>query len=283
MVRPFLSLLLAGAATGAGLVTEWIGAGLQVVGAGGAKQDGSSPALAVAGMALVGLGAFSLALHWVGPLVVGSIVAVLGAFAVGVPLGNPILGGTLNPVFEIVGMLRGLDDRLGDASSLFFFTGCALVLGVFLAGGALAVRTRRISSRGGSTAVAASSSLGGLALVLGCGLLIFAGGHFATSVLTMYRYDVLDTVLLLAGSLLAGIGALSLRWSSFGAIVAGCLLAVGGLAGFLQPDAFPFEFGGAALFRYGLVALAGFAILGTAVAGLVPEPRRAVSASAIAL
>jgi hypothetical protein len=233
--------------------------------------DAGALLLTFAGILLLAVAALSLAIHWVGVIVVGAIHALLGMLALVVPLGNPFGGGIFSPVFQISGMLTSLDQTLGDGSRVFFFSGTALVVGAFLVGAALGVRSRRLAGPSRPKAVAVSSALGALALLAASALLVVAGGDFVRQILVMFRYDAALAALTVAAGLLAGLGGLLLRWSSIGAIAVGALLLAAGILFFASPSTMPGS-PGAIIWSYGLAMVAGATFLAAAAGGTLRGP-----------
>ena len=275
MARPFLSLLLAGVASTAGLALTWTGAfqySLMAT-AYGLEPDPGAAALALVGVVLLGVAAWSLAVHWVGALVVGSVHALLGLLALVVPFGNPFGGGIFSPVFQITRMLTTIDRSISEGATIFYFSGTALVVGAFLAGAALGIRSRRLSGWSSRKAVALSSSVGGVLLLAASVLLVVAGGQFAQAIFQVMRYDGLLAALTVVAGVLAGVAGLLLRWSSLGAFLLGAVVLVTGAVLFLVPAAqgYPGRLVGA----YGLVMVAGVTFVGAALGGLA-RPRTEV-------
>src|SRR5690606_16760043 len=124
-------------------------------------------------------------IHWVGVLVVGGIHSLLGLLALVVPFGNPFAGGIFSPVFQMTRMLSSVDPALGDGATVFYFSGTALIVGTFLLGSALGVRSRRLAGPSSRKAVAVSSTLGGATLLAACALLVLAGGAFVRLILLL--------------------------------------------------------------------------------------------------
>lgn len=271
MLRPFLSLLIAGAGTVAGLAVGWLGASAAARSVASGSADSGALALAFLGVVLLGAAAASLAVHWVGALVVGGIHALLGLLALVVPFGSPFDGGIFSPVFQITRMLAAVDPAVADGATVFFFSGTALVVGAFLAGAALGVRSRRLGEPSSAKAVAVSSALGGIVLLGATILLIVAGGEFVRSILVMFRYDGFAAAIAVIAGVLAGLAGLLLRWSSIGVALAGALVLVTGIVLVVAPPAAlvpSANFLGA----YGLVMVAGATFLAAAAGGAVRGP-----------
>jgi len=267
VLRPFLSLVVAAAGTVAGLSLTWFGATGHARSV--ATQDADPGALVAtaAGVLLLGVAALSLAIHWVGVLVVGAIHGLLGLLALAVPLGNPF-GGIFSPVFQICGMLTALDPVLGDGSRVFFFSGTALLIGSYLVGAALGVRSRRLADPSGAKAVAVSSALAAVTVLAATALLVVAGGTFVRSVLVMFSYDGGLAALTVIGGVFAGLAGLLLRWSSVGALLAGATVSAAGILFFLAPATMPGS-PGDLVWAYGLAMVAGATFVGAAVGGTV--------------
>lgn len=235
MLRPFLSLIVAGAGTVGGLSMTWFGASAHARSAATMTSDPGAAVLTILGVLLLGAGALSLAVHWVGILVVGAIHALLGLLALVVPFGNPFGGGIFSPVFQITRMLGVFDQAMADGATVFYFSGTALVAGTFLVGAALGVRSRRLVGPSSPKAVAVSSALGAVVLLGATTLLIVAGGAFVRSILVMFKYDPLTAGVTVVAGVLAGLAGILLRWSSVGAVLAGALVLVAGVYLFLSP------------------------------------------------
>lgn len=282
MVRPFLSLLLAGTATAAGVTMAWAGAGYRMRSLVTAQPDIVATAASVVGILLLGVAAASLAIHWLGVLVVGFVHALLGVLAVIAPPGNLFSGSVFSPVLHITRMLGGFDRPLSDSASMFYLSGAALVCGAFLVAAALGVRSRRLAEPAGATATAVSSVLSGVALLAATAFVLFAGGEFTRGIFQMMRYDAWFAALLVIAGVLAGVGGLLLRWSSAGAIAVGVLVVVVGLYLFLAAPAFMWTSPVRIPALYGLLATVGATVLGGAFGGWV-RPRREVPAAPPAL
>jgi hypothetical protein len=234
-------------------------------------RDAGTLALIVVGALVLGSAAFSLALHWVGALLVGAIHGVLGILALAVPFGNPFGGGIFSPVFQITRMLGAVDRSLGDGAAVFYFSGAALVVGAFLVGAALGVRSRRLAAPAAGKARVVSSVSGFVTLLAAMVLLVVAGGAFVRSILMMLRYDGALAALAVVGGVLAGIAGLLLRWSSSGVIVAGALALVAGLALLVSP-AMPGTAWAGHVAAYGLLAGVGATALAAGIGGAVRAP-----------
>ncbi|HEY1101422.1 MAG TPA: hypothetical protein VGF99_20960, partial [Myxococcota bacterium] len=265
MARPFLSLLIAVAASTAGLALTSTGAvGYYVSSAAyEAEPDVGSAVATFAGVACLGLAAASLAVHWVGALVVGSVHALLGLLALVVPFGNPFGGGIFSPVFQITRMLATVDRTLSEGATVFYFSGTALVMGAFLVAAALGIRSRRLSGWSSRKAVLVSSALGGAVLLAAVVLLVVVGGQFATSIFQMMKYDAGLAALTVVAGVLAGLAGLLLRWSSLGTFVLGGVVLLAGAVAFLMP--MPPQFPGRLVTGYGLVMIAGVTFVGAAL------------------
>jgi len=276
--RPFLSLLVAVVGTVAGLASACIGAVGEVrASASGADDPGASALLLVAYL-LLAVAAASLAIHWVGIMLVGAIHGLFGMLALTVPFGSPFAGGVFSPVFQITRMLSAVDPTLSDGAVVFYFSGTALVLGAFLVGAALGVRSRRLAAPASAKAVAVSSALGFATLLGATALLVAAGGAFVKMILMMMRYDGALAAVTVVGGVLAGFAGLLLRWSSLGVVLAGVLVLVTG-ALLTGSPAWAGQVGyvGSA----GLLVVVGATVLAAALGGM--RRRDEVSAHADAL
>lgn len=277
MVRPFLSLLVAVVGTLAGLALAWFGAVARVR-AWPVYEDAGALTLILAGVLLLSSAALSLALHWVGALLVGAIHGVLGLLALAVPFGNAFGGGIFSPVFQITRMLGAVDPALGDGAAVFYFSGAAHMLGAFLVGAALGVRSRRLAAPAGAKARTVSSALGFVTLLAATVLLVVAGGAFVKSILMMLRYDGALAALTVVGGVLAGIAGLLLRWSSSGVIVAGALALVAGLVLLMSPALAATTPAGHVV-SYGLLAAVGATALAAGLGGALRGPGAVPDAS----
>lgn len=274
MTRLFLSLLLAVVATIGGLVLTWHGATTALMVRNTFQPEPGADVLgitlAVVGILLLGLAAFSVALHWAGALVVGAIHALLGLLALVIPFGNPLSGGVFSPVFQIVNMLPRRDLFLSDGAAIFYFSGTAFVIGAFLVAAALGIRSRRVSGTSGVTATVVSSILGALVLLAATGLLFLAGGPLVRDLFMTFRFDVGLAALAVLAGLLAGVAGLLLRWSSFGVAIAAVTVVVAGFALLLTNGlGLGMAFPGVYFATYGFVAVAGVTFLGAALGALV--------------
>jgi hypothetical protein len=267
--RPFVSLLVAGLATVAGLGLSWVGAAAHAALVARSEPDPGGLALGLAGVVLLGVAAFSLAIHWVGALVVGAVHGLLGLLALVVPFGNAFAGGIFSPVFQITRMLSKLDPGLGDGATIFYFSGTALVVGAFLTGAALGIRSRHLAGPSSAKAVAVSSSLSALALLGASALLLVAGGAFVQQIVVLLRHDSISAAIVVVAGALAGLAGLLLRWSSFGVILPATIVLVAGVALFVAVFPVPAWFPGRLPATYGLVMVAGATFLAAAIAGAV--------------
>jgi hypothetical protein len=267
--RPFVSLMVAGLATVAGFGLSWIGAASHAASAAESEPDLGRLAFGVAGAVLLGLAALSLAIHWVGALVVGAIHGLLGLLALVVPFGNPFAGGIFSPVFQITRMLSKVDPSFGDGATIFYFSGTALVVGAFLVGAALGIRSRRLAGPSSAKAVAVSSSLSALTLLGASGLLLVAGGAFVQQIVVLFRHDGVSASIVVVAAVLAGVAGLLLRWSSFGVILPATIVFVAGVVLFVAAFPLPAWFPGRLPATYGLVMVAGATFLAAAIAGAV--------------
>jgi hypothetical protein len=171
-------------------------------------------------------------------------------------------------VFQITRMLAAVDPVVADGATVFYFSGTALVVGAFLVGAALGVRSRHLGAPSSAKAVAVSSTLGAFVLLGATALLIVAGGAFVRSILVMFRYDGFAAGIAVAAGALAGLAGLLLRWSSIGVALAGALVLVAGIVLFVAPTA-ALAPSGDLLGAYGLVMVAGATFLAAAAGGAV--------------
>jgi hypothetical protein len=269
VVRPFLSLLVAAVATVAGLFLSWVGATAHAALAARFEPDPVGVALGFAGAVVLGSAALSVAIHWVGPLVVGAINGLLGLLALVVPFGNPFAGGIFSPVFQITRMLSKVDPALGDGATMFYFSGTALVVGAFLVGAALGIRSRWLAGPSSPKAVAVSSSLSAVTLFGGSALLLIAGGTFVQQIFQLLRYDAVSAAIIVVAGVLAGLAGLLLRWSSIGVILPATIVFVTGFVLFVALLPLPPSFPGRLPAAYGLLMVAGATFLAAAIGGLV--------------
>lgn len=268
MLRPFLSLVVAGVGTVVGLSVTWLGATSYTRAFASFDVDPGAAVVAVTGVLIASITGLSLAIHWVGVLVIGGIHSLLGLLALVVPFGNPFAGGIFSPVFQMTRMLSSVDPALGDGATVFYFSGTALIIGTFLLGAALGVRSRRLAGPSSAKAVAVSASLGAATLIAACALLIVAGGAFVRLILLLMKYDAALAALTVVGSVFAGFAGLFLRWSSIGVIAVSALLVVVGAWLFVDPAVFP-AFPGTLTAAYGLLMVAGATFLAAALGGMV--------------
>ncbi len=265
MLRPFLSLLVASVATALGLAALLIAGQRHVYGLARLTPDAGSDVLMLVGVLVLGVAAASLAVHWVGALVVGAVHLLLGGLAVLIPISGP-LSGAYNPTWEICGMLRDLDPFLGDGSTIFFYSGAALALGAFLVGAALGVRSRWDSPPAGASAVVSSSVVGGVVLVVALGLLATVGEQFVTDLLVTLRYQFPLAIAVAVAAVLAGVGGLTLRWSSAGVILIGIVALVVGAVTIFAGTALPYELVRPKVVAYGFLPALGISFLAAGLA-----------------
>jgi hypothetical protein len=280
VLRPFLSLLVASVATALGLAVLLIAGQRHVIGLARLSPDVGSDVLMVVGVLILGAATASLAVHWVGALVVGAVHLLLGGLAVLIPISGP-LSGAYNPTWEIGGMLRDLDPSLGDGSTVFFYSGAALVLGAFLVGAALGVRSRWDSPPAGATAVVISSVVGAVVLLVALVLLATAGEQFVTNLLVMLRYEFPLAIAVAAVALLAGIGGLTLRWSSAGVILIGVAALVVGVVAIFAGTVLPFELVRPKVVAYGFLPALGISFLAAGIAARLRTPTAPVDTVAL--
>lgn len=268
MLRPFLSLVGAAIGSVAGLSLIWIGAAAYSGSLMFRAADPGALVLTAVGVLLVAAGVLSLAVHWVGILVVGAIHALLGMLALVVPFGNPFGGGIFSPVFQITRMLSVFGQELSDGATVFYFSGTGLVVGAFLVGAALGVRSRRLVGPSSRTAVAVSSTLGAVFALGASALLIIGGGGFVRSILAMMRYDGALAAVTVAAGVLAGLAGILLRWSSIGVMVAGAIMLAAGIYFFALPTLMPSS-PGSLIWSYGLAMVTGAVFVAAAAGGTV--------------
>lgn len=238
MLRPFLSLLVAGAATTVGASLALSAAMRHRALLARLDAEALTDSLFLLGAALLGVATASLAIHWLGAFVVGAIHVVIGGLAVLLPPGG-MLSGAYSPILEITAMLGGLHHDLGDGALVFSFSGTQLVLGAFLIAAALAVRSRSDSPRPPGPVATTFSIVGAVALVAAFVLLGTVGDKFTTMLLTRFQYDVVFALGLALAAGLAGIGGLALRWRSAGGLLVGTLTLIAGLVTFLGGSSLP--------------------------------------------
>jgi len=271
---------VASVATALGLAALLIAGQRHVIGLARLSPDFGSDALMLVGVVLLGAAAASLAVHWVGALVVGAVHLLLGGLAVLIPISGP-LSGAYNPTWEIGGMLRDLDPSLGDGSTVFFYSGAALALGAFLVGGALGVRSRWDSPPAGASVVVVSSLIGGGVLLVALAVLATAGDEFVTDLLVMLRYEFPFALAVVVGALLAGIGGLTLRWSSAGVILIGLVALAAGVVAILAGAALPAELVRPKVVAYGFLPALGISFLAAGVAAKLRTPTVPVETDAL--
>ena len=269
MLRPFLSLIVAVFATVAGLALSWVGAGSHAALVARFDLDPVGRVLGVAGAVLLGLAALSLAIHWVGALVVGAVQGLLGLLALVMPFGNAFAGGIFSPVFQMTRMLSKLDVSLAEGATIFYFSGTALVLGAFLVGAALGIRSRWLAGPSSGKAVAISSSISAVALIGASALLLVAGGAFVQQIVQLFRHDPVSAAIVVVAGVLAGLAGLLLRWSSLGVILPATVVLVAGIALFAAVLPLPAWFPGRLPATTGLLMIAGVTFLAAAIAGVV--------------
>lgn len=238
MLRPFLSLVVAGAATTAGASLALSAAMRHRTLLARLDSDAIVDTVFLLGAGLLGVAAASLAIHWLGAFVVGAIHVVIGGFAVLLPPGG-LLSGAYSPIVEITAMLGGIHRDFGDGALVFTFSGTQLVLGVFLVAAALAVRSRTDSPRPPGPVATTITIVGAGALVGALALLGTLGDAFTALLVSRFQYDVVFALGLGLAAGLAGIGGLALRWRSAGGILVGAATLVTGLVAFLGSTAFP--------------------------------------------
>lgn len=281
MVRPFVSLLVAASATVVGLIVSWVGATAHAALAARFEPDPAGLALGFVGASIVGCAALSVAIHWVGALVVGAIHGLLGLLALVVPFGNPFAGGIFSPVFQITRMLSKVDPAFGDGATMFYFSGTALVVGAFLVGAALGIRSRRLAGPSSPKAVAVSSSLSAVTVVGASALLLVAGGTFVQQIFQLLRYDAVSAAIAVVAGVLAGLAGLLLRWSSIGVILPATIVFITGFVLFAALLPLPPSFPGRLPAAYGLVMIAGATFLAAAIGGAVRGRDEVLEESAV--
>ena len=268
VLRPFLSLLIASVATALGLGIALSAADRRASGIASLRPDSSADALVLVGVLLLAIAAASLALHWLGIFIVGAIHLVLGGLAVLVPTGG-ILSGAYSPVYEVTGMLTGIDRNLGAGAAIFYFSGVALVLGALLVAAALAVRSRLEAPPTRRPNAIVASVVGALALVGSVIVLVVVGDEFVTLLFSRFQYEVTLALGIAGAALLAGVGGLTLRWSSRGGIVVGAALLAAGLIAFVGWSWLPREVGGLLIVTHGLPIIVGVSILVVSIVAAV--------------
>ena len=273
MLRPFLSVLMAGVATVVGLGIGLSAADRRASGIASLRPDPSADALVFVGVLLVAIAAASLAVHWLGVFIVGAIHFVLGGLAVLVPTGG-ILSGAYSPVYGVARMLSGIDTHLGEGAAIFYFSGVALVLGALLVAAALAVRTRLDSPPTRRPNAIVASVVGSLAMVGGVIVLVLVGDEFVTLLFSRFQYEVTLALGVTGAALLVGIGGLTLRWSSGGGIVVGSALLAAGLIAVIGWSGLPREVGGLLIVAYALPLYLGASML---VVSIVAAVRRSAA------
>lgn len=272
MLRPFLSLVVAGAATAVGAWLALSAADRHRVAFATLRPDAVTDVLLVLGSVILGLAAASLLIHWLGVFVVGGIHLVFGGLAVLVPT-NGVLSGAYSPVVEIASMLRGIDRSLGDGSLIFSYSGVEFVLGAFLVAAALGVRTRQ-DREPSPRAVATGASLTGAVVLAGSvALLATVGGDFTNRLIRMLQYDQVLALGVALAAVLAGIAGLTLRWASSGVVFIGGVTLVAGLIavfGSTQIGGIPPWVLQTPLVSYGFAVLLGASFVAGAVVAAVP-------------
>ena len=236
MLRPFLSLVVSGAATAVGAWLALSGSTRHRQAIGSLRPDVGIDLLFLLGCGILAIAAASLVIHWLGVFVVGAIHLLLGGLAVLVPTGG-LLSGAYSPIYEIASMLSGLDRDLGDGALFFSFSGVEFALGAFLVAAALAVRTRRDSAPSRPATSTIASVVGLLMLAGSVLLLATVGGDFTSRLFRMMQYDTLLALGVALAAVLAGIAGLTLRWASSGVVVVAGLTLVIGLYAFFTTTA----------------------------------------------
>ena len=143
------------------------------------------------------------------------------------------------------------------------------MIGAFLVGAALGIRSRRLAGPSSARAVAVSSWLSAVALLAASALLLIAGGALVQQLLVMFRHDATSAIIVVFAGVLAGLSGLLLRWSSIGVILPATIVFVAGIVLFAAVVPVPPWFPGRLPATYGLVMAAGATFLAAAIAGAV--------------
>jgi hypothetical protein len=278
--RPFLSLVVAGVASAVGLSVLLIAAQGHAYGIGSASPDPVSDVLMLVGVLVVGVAAGSLVVHWLGALVVGAIHFLLGGIAVLIPVPG-FLSGTYSPTWEITGMLRDLSQPLGEGSTIYFFSGTALVLGAFLIGAALAARSRWESPPIPRATVVTAGIVGAVVLLVALTLLATVGNDFINGLIVRLQYGFPGAMTIAGAAVLAGVGGLTLRWSSAGAVAVGAAALLFGAAAIVAAAALPLPLASTRVLAYGLLPAIGASLVAAGLAAAVRRPSVPVETAAL--
>ncbi|MEO5921034.1 MAG: hypothetical protein ABIQ01_07815, partial [Pseudolysinimonas sp.] len=189
--------------------------------------------LVVAGALLIVAAIATVAVGSLGAIIIGVLHLGFTLLLYAFPF---TLRGGFAPGFQLMNSVRSVSMEISDGMYFYLPTGFALVTGtIFLIAGLAA------SARRSAQATSRARVLSGLAGVLGLvGLMLaFAGGArgYLALLVLMSGVDVLGIVLLVAGSALVSVAVYAARWSSAGALLAGAVVSLAGLAGLAAPIA----------------------------------------------
>lgn len=207
---------------GAGLVRS-----AQVAG----SAEPASLILVIAGALLIAAAMATVAVGSLGAIIIGALHIAFSLLLFLVPFS---IGGGFSPAFEFMTGLRSLSREISDGMFLTVPTGFAFVSGVIFLSAGLAAWARRAVVPASRTRML--SGVSGLLALLGL-VIAFAGGArlYITLLVTLSGLDLLGLAMLTAGSLLIAVAVLASRWSSAGAVVAGAVTTVAGLASLAAP------------------------------------------------
>ncbi|WP_309615676.1 hypothetical protein [Salinibacterium sp.] len=231
MVRIMLSVVIAFAATALGYVALWNGGAVLLRDAsngGGADLSLVALLMAGGGLVLLATAMLSLALSPVGVITVGAIHLTVGLLSVLIPS---------SPFIPLFAQGFGADSAIGYGLLFSVSTGIGLLAGIIFLVTGLAALTRR-AQKPGALARAASVIVAIVAGAMGILLAFIGGGSVHTTLILEARpgLEVTGVVLVLVGTILVGLAALTLRWSSLGAAVLGVLVTAMGIVGIAQPS-----------------------------------------------
>lgn len=242
MTRRILSIAIAVIATVLGYLALWSGGVILAQSAMVMRPiaDVGPVALALLGVVLLGIAAFSVVFSSAGVIGVGGFHVVFGMLALAFPIAGITKG--FAPAYEAIRLLGGLGREISNGPYYTVTTGFGMLTGAILLAIGFAARARRSPA---ATAISANRIVAILAAVLvgvpGLLLVIAGGGmSFRSTVVTLRAAPPLAIIALVAGVLLVAAVVVLARWSSAGVIVLGVIVSV---------------FGAIALFSLGAIGL----------------------------
>jgi hypothetical protein len=187
--------------------------------------------LTAAGILCIAAAIATVAVGSLGAIIVGGLHLAFSLLLFVFPF-SPASGVT--PAWDLMNAVRSLSQETSDGMYFYVPTGFAFLTGAIFVAAGLAAGARRTVSP--TSRARLLSGVAGVLAIVGLVLAFAGGGRLYISVLvTLSGIEPLGLFLLAAGSVLVALAVSVARWSSTGALVAGGVATIAGLAALAAP------------------------------------------------